>query len=73
MDDWIEVAYDLVSDEALQALLEEACTRDGTELTDATLKVDQLREGLRCGRIKLRFYPAEERCHLVWTNQPSPH
>jgi hypothetical protein len=45
MDDWIEVPHERISDTTLQSLLEEACTRDGTEMTDATLKVEQLRDG----------------------------
>lgn len=71
MDDWIEVPHERISDTTLQSLLEEACTRDGTEMTDATLKVEQLRDGLRCGHIKLRYYPAHDCCHLVWSQRPT--
>jgi hypothetical protein len=47
-------------------LLEEACTRDGTEMTDASAKVAQLQTEVVAGRIKLRFYLAQECCQLVW-------
>lgn len=44
-EDWIHVPYEMIADATLLALLEEACTRDGTELTDASLKVEELRQG----------------------------
>ena len=64
--EWIEVPYDQVPAETLRSLLEEACTRDGTEMTDASAKVALLQAELVAGRIKLRYYLAEECCQLVW-------
>lgn len=66
MTDWIEVPPDRLQPETLEALLDEACTRDGTELSDATVKRNQLRKALQQGRIQLRFYPATQAWQLEW-------
>ncbi len=68
--EWVEVPYQRLPDSTLNALLEEACTRDGTEMSDASDKVGQLRNNLERGLIQLRFYPEENSCQLVWTR---PH
>jgi len=65
-EEWIDVPYDRVPAETLRSLLEEACTRDGTEMTDASTKVAQLHAEVVAGRIKLRYYTAAECCQLVW-------
>lgn len=70
-EDWIDVPYQMVAEATLLALLEEACTRDGTELTDASEKIEQLRRGLRNGTLILRYYPGHNRCELQWA-KPLP-
>lgn len=66
-EDWIHVPYEMIADATLLALLEEACTRDGTELTDASLKVEELRQGLRRGHLELRYFPESNQCALMWS------
>lgn len=65
--DWVEVPHQRLPDSTLNALLEEACTRDGTEMSDASDKILQLRNKLEKGLIQLRFYPEDSSCQLVWT------
>ncbi len=56
------VPHDQLSDDALDGVLQEVVTRDGTELSDAGTKVQSLRRGLASGRLVLVFDPVTGFC-----------
>ena len=59
------VPYNELSPEALNAVIEEFVTRDGTELTDAQAKVDQVKRHLEKGRVVITFDSETGTCNIV--------
>ncbi len=59
------VPYDSLSAEALDGVLTEIVTRDGTELSEAAAKTASLRKGLASGRLVLVFDPREGLCSVA--------
>lgn len=46
---------DALKPDTLRALIEEFVTRDGTELSDADAKIEQVLRALRAGRAEIHF------------------
>ncbi|MBA6412397.1 YheU family protein [Parahaliea sp. F7430] len=69
MADFVEVPVQRLSDEVLQALLEEFATRDGTDYGNRELsleeKVSQLRQGLQRGSLCLLYDADSEHWDLL--------
>lgn len=61
----MEIPFRQLTPEALQGLLEEIASRDGTELTPVAHKVATMKAALEAGRLKLVFDPASETCSLA--------
>lgn len=63
----MEIPHRQLTPEALQGLLEEIASRDGTEHTAVARKVEHLRSLLEAGKIRLHFDPATETCSVLET------
>ena len=61
------IPHDMLTDEALQGLLDEFVTRDGTELTDAVKKIAQVRRLLESGKAAISYDEGSESCTIVLT------
>ena len=61
----VRISPDQLTVEALRGVIEEFVTRDGTELTDADVMADQVREQLRRGEVELWFDPATRTCNIL--------
>jgi hypothetical protein len=61
----MEIPFRELSPEALQGLLEEIASRDGTELTPVADKVKTMRAALESGKLRLVFDPTSETCSLA--------
>ena len=64
----MEIPYAQLSEEVLEAVIEEFITREGTDYGEVELsladKVDQVREQLLRGEVFLSFDPLTESCQL---------
>ena len=63
--DGVPIPLDQLSSEALRAVVTEFVTRDGTELTDAARKSEQVIALLESGRAELWFYPTTRTCNIL--------
>lgn len=61
----MEIPFRQLTPEALQGLLEEIASRDGTEHTAVSQKVAQLLKMLEKGKARLMFDPDSETCGIV--------
>jgi len=61
----MRIPPDRLSDAALDGLIAEFVTRDGTDLADLADKARRLRAALRDGRAQIHFDPDSESCHIV--------
>ena len=61
----IRIPHDLLSREALRTVIEELVTRDGTELTDAVDKIEQVHLLLELGEVELWFDKETRSCNLM--------
>ncbi len=61
----MEIPFRQLTPEALQGLLEEIASRDGTELTPVADKVERMKSALEAGRLRLVFDPTSETCSAV--------
>lgn len=59
------VPHEKLSHDALDSVIEEYVTRDGTELSEASAKIDQVRDGLRRGILVLVYDPETESCNVL--------
>lgn len=59
------IPYDQLEPETLRSVIAEFATRDGTELTDADVKVDQVMRGLRSGRLVITWDEESASCNIV--------
>ena len=59
------IPHDQLSDDALDGVLTEIVTRDGTELSDTSPKTASLRKGLASGRLVLVLDPREGLCSVA--------
>jgi len=53
--------------EALRGVIEEFVTRDGTDLAEATTKIEQVEQQLRRGLVEIWFDPESRTCNIVPT------
>ncbi|WP_317889747.1 YheU family protein [Spongiibacter pelagi] len=64
MSDYLEIPWQKLSEDALQGMLEELVTRDGTDYGERELsegeKIEQLRESLISGKALIAFDPGSE-------------
>lgn len=67
--DWLEIPWQKLSPEALQGLLEELVTRDGTDYGEFEFsteqKVEHLRTALEKNRATIAFSPETESWSIV--------
>ena len=65
----MEIPYTKLSEESLRAIIEEYITREGTEygVKEYTFeqKIEQIRQQLLQGEIKINFDSETETCNLV--------
>ena len=59
------IPHDQLSPDALEGVIEEYVTRDGTELSEASTKIEQVRAALRGGELVLVYDPEAESCNLL--------
>lgn len=59
------IPYDRLSPEALRNVIEEFVTRDGTELSDAEVKVAQVTALLAKGLVEIWFEPSTGTCNIL--------
>ncbi len=63
--DGVRVPIDQLSPEALRSVTEEFVTRDGTEATEASSKVEQVLRQLRSGQAQLWFDADTGTCNIL--------
>ena len=61
----IRIPPDQLAPEALRGVIEEFVTRDGTELTDAKTKIEEVEERLRRGEAEIWFDRVTRSCNIV--------
>lgn len=65
----MEIPYTELSEEALQAIIEEYITREGTDygdvVYDLAAKVAQVRQQIIAGRVHIVFDADTQTCHLL--------
>ncbi len=59
------VPYENLSSEALAGVIEEYVTRDGTDSTDAAVKIADVRGALQRGELVIVFDSESETCNLL--------
>jgi hypothetical protein len=71
----VKVPYEQLSPEALEGVIEEFVTRDGTDYgeTEATLdtKISQVMDQLRTGKVVIVFDPESESCNIFRADDPA--
>ncbi|MGB2115313.1 MAG: YheU family protein [Porticoccaceae bacterium] len=69
----IEIPFQRLGDDILQAIIEEFILREGTDYgaheTDFDTKVAQVHKQLSCGEIVITFDPKTENCTLLTRHQ----
>ncbi|MFP6895774.1 MAG: YheU family protein [Roseibacillus sp.] len=61
----IRIPFEQLPPPALAAVIEEFVTRDGTEMTDARRKIDQVTELLRRGEVEVWFDQVTKTCNIL--------
>ena len=61
----IKIPFQELSADALQALIEEFVSRDGTDLAEGAAKVTQVRAQLRSGAVIIVYDEASESANIV--------
>jgi uncharacterized protein YheU (UPF0270 family) len=61
----VQIPMDRLSDDVLDALIEEFVSRDGTDLADAQSKIAQVRTQLRRGQIVIVYDEESETTNIV--------
>ena len=61
----IRIPFEQLPPATLAAVIEEFVTRDGTEMTDARRKIDQVTEQLRCGEAEVWFDQVTKTCNIL--------
>jgi hypothetical protein len=71
----VQIPYDQLSPEALEGVVEEFVTRDGTDYgeTEATLetKINQVMDQLRTGKAVIVFDSELETCNIFRADDPA--
>ena len=61
----VRIPFDQLPEHTLRSVIEEFVTRDGTELTESSSKIDQVKELLRSGDVELWFDPVTQSCNIL--------
>lgn len=61
----IRIPFDQLAPETLRAVIEEFVTRDGTDLVDAPVKVEQVQRLLRRGEVEMWFDRDSGSCNIL--------
>lgn len=61
----VRIPPEQLSPETLRGVIEEFVTRDGTELTDSSEKIEQVRELLRRGDAEIWFDRGTRSCNII--------
>ena len=61
----IRIPFEQLPPATLEAVIEEFVTRDGTEMTEARRKIDQVTEALRCGEAEVWFDQVTKTCNIL--------
>ena len=64
----IRIPVDQLEPETLRSVIEEFVTRDGTDLVDAPLKIEQVQRLLRRGEVELWFDRESGSCNILPTS-----
>lgn len=64
-DQPVEIPLESLTPEALHGVLEEIVSRDGTEFTAVSAKLERLHSELKAGRARLYFDPESESCAVL--------
>ena len=67
------IPHDRLSPEALRGVIEEFVTRDGTELTDADRRIEQVRRQLERGTVVITYDEQTKTCSIVATDSVREH
>lgn len=59
------IPYEKLSQDALDGLIQEFVTRDGTEFSEVDRKIEQVYRGLQAERLVVVFDPEEGSCNIV--------
>ena len=59
------IPYRKLSPEALRGVIEGYVTRDGTELTDADVKIDRVKRLLELGKLVITYDPKTRTCNIM--------
>lgn len=68
----IRISSEQLTAEALRSVIEEFVTRDGTEMSDAATKIDQVKALLRRGEVEIWFDRDTRTCNIVPANGCDP-
>jgi uncharacterized protein len=60
----VKIPPDQLSPDTLRGVIEEFVTRDGTELTDSKIKIEQVQELLRRGEVDIWFDRITQTCSI---------
>ncbi len=60
----IQIPADALEPETLRNVIEESVTRDGTEFTDAEVKIASVMKALERGEVEIWFDPKNKTCSL---------
>ena len=66
----MRIPIDQLNPDTLREVVAEFVTRDGTDLTDAKTKIDQVLRALRAGRAELHYDEEEETTTIIATPKP---
>lgn len=61
----MKIPHDQLSPEALRGVIEEFVSRDGTELTDSSTKVQQVMRQLQRGKLVITYDAGTKTCNIV--------
>lgn len=66
----MRIPIDSLSPDTLRRVIEECVSRDGTELTDAETKIEQVLAQLKAGRAELHFDEETETTTIITRDTP---
>lgn len=62
---WTVIPHKALSPETLRGVLEDYTSRQGAETTDVSIMVDQVRDQLERGKVKLVYDSDTESCNVL--------
>ena len=61
----IRIPYERLPSATLRSVIEEYVTRDGTEMTDSTVKIESVLRLLDEGEVEVWFDPVTQTCNIL--------